>query len=269
MNRKLSALLMCSLLSLPGIAQNMIHYSHHLENKNEMGFYVLTDLGYLNDQSPYFANIFEFEYGITDFWTTEIKLETAATSNIPYEYIGYRIENRFRLLSESSFIVPVLYAEFENLSIESPFVQEVTGYAKNRTGNLAYQKERELETRIILGKDFDHNRANIGINWINTSNLEATQFGYSIRITYRLSSIDEKDLKEEIKTRTYAAIEMYGGLGNTVEGMSINPGLTEHYVAINYGIKFRNGLRCSFGGHIGISRVSRDYFKLKIGYSLN
>jgi len=268
MNTKLSSLLICSLLSLSGMAQNMIHYSHHLEDKNEMGFYMLTDLGYLNDQSPYFANIFEFEYGITDFWTTEIKLETAATADVSYEYMGYRIENRIRLLSESSFIVPVLYAEFENLSVESPFVQEVTGYAKNRTGNLVNHKERELETRIILGKDFDNNRANIGINWINTSNLEATQFGYSIGISYRLSSIDETDLKEGIKIRTYAAVEMYGGLGNTVEGMSINPNLTEHYLAINYGLKFRNGLRCSFGGHIGISKVSRDYFKLKIGYSL-
>jgi len=267
MNKSLTAWLISLLLSLSVKAQNFINYSSHLEEKGETEFFVSTDVGYLDDLNPFFATVLEYEYGITDFWTTELKVETATTSKFAYAYVGYRFENRIRLLSESTFIVPVLYAEYENLHIESPFVQEVVGYAKYQHANLEKHHERGLETRIILGKDINKKRGHVSLNWINESEPEGTKFGYSMGLTYKLTTESTIETKEKHDIQTCIGLEIYGGLGDSKEGLSVDPNLTAHYAGINYRLKFRKGLRCSFGGHIGLSPVSRDYFKFGIGYS--
>lgn len=254
-------------------------YTHHME-KGElevMFFNDLTDPSELareeEGHGSYLSHMLELKYSLTDQLVMEFMpewfedLETGDS-----RFTGYRYEMRYRLFSEEVPLNPVVYAEYENLHIETRYKMEVSGWViPPYTEDVeAVDRERILETRMILSQD----RGNVtaAFNSINESDLTSgvTAFGYSLGVLYRVGGDGhEHHVSQESSRRLVRAgmlgFELFGALGDT-RAFGLTPRRQEHYFQPSFTLHVGSRTMATLGFGIGLTKASDQLMRLNLGY---
>jgi len=240
-----------------GNEANFVLYNQNVQTTGELEVEFLSDFSNVGDDEPnYTAQIIELEYGATDRWTTALYFEGMKEQGGDYQFGGWRWENRFRVFDDNVFLNPVLYAEYEQLQPEHKYLFEVVGRAGEEEGE-EEGTEHELETRLILGQDLN-DRLNLAFNWINEANFDdgEWEFGYAAGLNYKLFE-DEKRQGWEVK-ELILGLELYGGLGDSSEGLTVSGSETAQYAGLNLKTEFANGFEFGIGGTFGLTGVSEN-----------
>lgn len=271
-----------------GNGANFVLYNHHLAKKSETEINVYNDVSNIGSgEEDYAAQLLEIEHGVTDYWTTSLYLEGVHIDGEEYEFGGWRFENRLRLFEEATILNPVLYAEYEDLRSAHRYLLTVTGrtdaIGEVEEGETDAREEAEeetehaLETRLILGHDFS-DRLNVAFNWINEANLSSGkwEFGYAAGLNYVFY---ETDKREKTNTqnlvpadgwdleRLTLGVELYGGLGDSLLGLTIDPSKTQQYLGVNLQGEWENHLHVGIGGAFGLTDDSENaILRLTAGY---
>jgi len=181
---------------------------------------------------------------------------------------GYRWENRFRLLPHEHWINPVLYVEFENTNGADRTLLDVVGHddkknliEPNHDGRL--QKNRELETKLILGSSFKG--WTIAENFIADKNVrhQPFEFGYAAGVSRPLAASAKPQRCNVCAQNIQLGVEVYGGLG-THDDFSLRG--TSHYVAPVVAWTLANGTTFRVSTGFGVTAGSAS-FLLRLGLS--
>ena len=170
-----------------------VAYNHHID-KGEVELMVMND--YTNPavfrreddgQRGYFSQMIELEYGVTEQWATEFMIESFAEPGTGQSrFTGFRWENRYRLFRREVPLNPMVYVEYEDLDPLTRYKMETSGWIRPpyRETGAKPDRERILETRIVLSQDIG--RLNLAFNWINETDLNSgvTDFGYAMGARY-------------------------------------------------------------------------------------
>jgi len=255
---------------------NFVLYNQHLEEKGETEIEVFSDFAHVGQgEKDYTTQLFEIEYGVTDLWTTAVYLEGAKTYGENYDYASFRFENRVRLFKDETFFNPVLYAEYEQKQPESRFITSVVGRTDTPEGPAG--TEHELETKLIVGHDIT-DRFNVAFNWINEIKFDngVWSFGYAAGFNYVLikSGLEaEEEAREKAGSESWdlekltLGVEFYGGIGDSVRGLTFDPDKTQQYAGVNLEAEFENHIHAGIGGAFGLTKDSQDaILRLTAGY---
>ncbi len=237
-----------------GNGANFVLYNHHTAETGEAEIMFMNDFGEEPNGSRYNAQMIEAELGITDQWTTEFMVE-GYTSSGGFNFTGFRWENRYRLFDYGTFLNPVVYFEYEDLSKDTKYLMEVSGREDATAQTKARPRERVFESRIILGEDITDS-LDVSFNWLNESDLDTgvTAFGYATGLNYKLSP------------NVKFGMELFGGLGNSDKGVTTSGSITQHYLAPNIIFQATDNIMVKFGGAIGLTNVSQDLFRFAVVY---
>ena len=185
-----------------------VTYDHYLEERGELEVSLSATSGVPKDgDSRYHAPWFEFEYGVSDRWTTELYLEGTVIRDDGSAFTGWRWENRFRPLKGDRLFNPVLYVEYEQINEASRIQKEIVGSGRLNfapISELRHTPARELEAKLILSSTFGG--WNVAENFTAEKNLseeEGVEFGYSVGVS-------------RAHRRLAVGVEAYGGLGSTL-----------------------------------------------------
>src|SRR5258708_9901820 len=210
-----------------------VTYNHHKEEPGNLDIEVSSTTGVpRSGQRLYSAPYLELEYGVTARWTSEIYLEGQSTWGDSTVFTGWRLENRYKLLSREHWINPVLYLEYEDLNEASRIQKEVDGGGPDLSSSnrvLTRTRNHELEGKLILSSDYHD--WNISENFIlakNFSQSEGVEFGYSFGASRPLARLASAANCTVCRENFSLGAEMYGGLGSTL-GFGLHD--TEHYIA--------------------------------------
>lgn len=259
-----------------GNGANFVLYNQHTEEKGETEIKLFSDFSNVGSgEEDYTAQLLEIEHGVTDYWTTALYFEGVKIEGEDYEFGGWRFENRLRLFNYGAFLNPVLYAEYEYLKPAHRYIRAVTGRTDEEEGE--EETEHELETRLILGHDFS-DRFNVAFNWINETNLKSAkwEFGYATGLNYVLYKAEGAEEEKvhggfsatnwDVEKLTLG-IELYGGLGDSVLGLTLDSGKTKQYVGLNLQAELENHMHLGIGGAFGLADDSEDaILRLVAGY---
>lgn len=276
----LSATLLPS-LACAGNDANFVLYNQHTEEKGETEINLYSDFARVGgNEDNYVAQLLEIEHGVTDTWTAALYLEGVKIEDEDYTFGSFRFENRVRLFREETLLNPVLYAEYEQKEPESRYIRAITGRTDDEEEEEEEGTEHELETKLIIGHDLT-DRFNVAFNWINEVNFDNGnwEFGYAAGLNYVLyRSAGGEEAEEKAEHREYAAnswdlekltlgVEFYGGLGDSVLGLTLDPDKTQQYTGINLLAQLENHLRFGVGGAFGLTQDSEDaILRLVAGY---
>jgi hypothetical protein len=261
------------LLAAPSVAlgangANFVLYTHHTEEPGELKVMFMNDIGQEADTTRYVAQMVELELGITERWTTGFMVEGQTTSGEGgYNFTGFRWENRYRLFEYGRFLNPVLYVEYEDLGEDTKYAMEVSGREDATVHVKSRERERVLETRLILGHDFT-NRFNVAFNWLNESDLDTgvTAFGYAAGLNYELTTMRRTEDNHGSHPGITFGLEVFGALGDSDKGITADAKITQHYLAPNMMLHITDSTMVKFGGAVGLTNVSQDIFRMAIGY---
>jgi hypothetical protein len=209
-----------------------VTYTHHMEEPGNLDFEISNTSGVpRSGQQFYIAPYLELEYGVTARWTSELYLEGQSLPGDSTVFTGWRFENRYKPLEREHWINPVLYLEYEHVSEASRIQKEIEGGGPDLTSRnfLLTQRNHELESKLILSSDYHD--WNISENFTaakNFSQSEGVEFGYSFGISRPLGTLASEAECRFCRENFIAGVEMYGGLGSTLEFGVHN---TAHYVA--------------------------------------
>jgi hypothetical protein len=265
-----------------GNEANFVLYDHHTDSKGETEINVFSDFSNaVSGQPSYAAQLLEIEHSITDRWTTALYLEGDAIRGEDYDFAGWRVESRYRLFEYGAFLNPVLYVEYENLKPDHKYLLDVTGRTNTPEG--PETTKHEIESKLILGQDLT-NKLDVAFNWINETNLDTDrwEFGYALGLNYALYGEANQEAEEHgeskraersettsnwtVKEMKIGA-EVYGGLGDSILGLSLDPNVTQQYAELNLRTEFSNGLEIMVGGAAGLTEESeRGRLRLMLGY---
>jgi hypothetical protein len=267
---------------------NFVLYDHHMATKGETEINVYNDVANIGSgEEDYAAQLMEFEHGVTSYWTTAFYLEGDHIEGEEYEFGGWRFENRLRLFEDATIFNPVLYAEYESLRSAHRYLLTVTGRTdaaeEEEEGESDNREEAEeetehaLETRLILGHDFS-DRFNVAFNWINETNVNSGrwEFGYAAGLNYVFYEGGKSEAEKapdlappggwDLEKLTLG-VELYGGLGDSLLGLTIDPGKTEQYLGINLQGEWENHMHVGIGGAFGLTDDSENaILRLTAGY---
>lgn len=249
-------------------APYFVTYDHHLEEPGNLEIETSSTIGIpRTGQQLTFAPYGEFEYGVTARWTAELYLEGQTTSGDSAVFTGWRLENRFRPLKREHLINPVLYLEYEGVNEASAIVKEVEGHTQissDRNAVLANTPVHELEGKLILSSNaHDWNFAGNFLAAKNFSASEGIEFGYSLGVSRPLATIASSGECRLCRENFIAGIEMYGGLGGTLD-LSLHD--TAHYIAPVIGWQISDNSSIRFSPAIGLTDVSNPVL-LRFGYT--
>lgn len=254
--------------ALAGNGANFVVYDHHTGEKGETEIKLYNDLGKTEDGDRYTAQLLELEHALTDQWVVAAYLESHALSGEDWDFDGFRFETRYRLFDYGTPFNPVVYAEYVNKKEGALFLREAVGRTDEEEhedeGGLPHEeedeREHELETKLILGQDVS-DRLRLGFNWINEVNLKSGdwEFGYAAGLTYTLFEVEgeHKGAGFDVKEVKLGA-ELYGGLGDSVKGLTLDGSKTEQYAGVNLKTEFANGTMFMLGGAFGLTHDSQD-----------
>jgi hypothetical protein len=265
--------------AIAGNGANFVLYNQHTEGKGETEIELYSDFSNVGgDDKNYAAQLLEIEYGVTDLWTTSLYLEGVKMNGDDYDFGSFRFENRVRLFRQSSFLNPVLYAEYEQKQPESRYIRSVVGRLDDEAGD-EEETEHELETKLILGHDVS-DRLNVAFNWINELKFDngVWAFGYAAGLNYVLFRSADEDEGQERDGKDIAVnrwdlekvtlgVELYGGLGDSVLGLTADADKTQQYAGINLQSEFENHVHVGLGGAFGLTSQSENaLLRLNAGY---
>ena len=264
-----AGLLMCLFSAALARAQEapyFVTYDHHLEEPGNLEIETSATAGVpRSGQQLFVAPYAEIEYGVTGRWTSELYIESQATSGDSAVFTGWRIENRFRPLKREHGINPVLYLEYENVNEASRILKEIEGHTEissDRNSELSRTPAHELEGKLILSSDVHD--WNLAVNFLATKNFstsEGFEFGYALGVARALSrTVSGRQCRF---CRENFVLEMYGGLGSTLD-LSLHN--TAHYVAPAIGWQISDNSSIRFSTGIGLTHVSNPVV-LRVGYS--
>jgi hypothetical protein len=267
-----SLLLFLALAAFGQEAPNFVTYDHHMEEAGNLEISTQSTVGFQKHNLPaYWGQLLEFEYGVTDWWSSALYLEGASQQHDSTVFTGWRVESRFRPLQGEHKINPVLYFEFEDINEASRIKKEVVGHAQpsgESLSELRGDKARELEGKLILSSDV-HNW-NIAENFILEKNLtqnEGIEFGYALGAYRPLVAMAAAKDCTFCPENFMAGMELYGGLGSTQQFGFAN---TAHYLAP--GLLWRVGKNTTLKASpaFGLTRNS-DRMLLRFGctYEIN
>ena len=250
-------------LALPGKAQDkpyFVTYSHDLEEPGELEVETKTAAGNPDAGNAYSATAFEFEYGVSAWWTAELYLDTQTTDEDSTLFTGYRIENRFRPLMREHWINPVLYVEWEDTSGADKTMLEVVGHDGqddfSDPNEIARQEHKhEGEMKLILSSNLKS--WNISENFIAEKNLghQPWEFGYALGVARPLRSAAATRECTFCADKIMLGAEAYGGLGDT---WSLTLHDTSQYLAPLIGWQLPKDMRVSFSPGWGTTKSSLD-----------
>ncbi len=247
-----------------GNEANLVLYDHHTEQKGTTEINVLSDSSSTGPGDlPYAAQLIEMERALTDQWMAARYVEGDKIDGADYAFGGWRLESRYRLLPYGAFLNPVLYVEYANLRPAHRYLLEVVG----RTDTAEIAASSEIESRVILGEDIS-DKLDVAFNWINDVNLSSGnwEFGYAVGLNYVLFAQTDPVRDWNLKEVKLGA-ELYGGLGDSTLGLTLDPNVTQHYAELNLRSEFENGLRVQVGGAAGLTHDSeRGLVRLMLGY---
>ncbi len=273
MNKLLFTLIFMAACSLrPASAQEspfFVTYNHHMEEPGNLDVEASTTSGVpRSGQAAYTAPYMELEYGVTAQWTSEFYLEGQSTMGDSTVFTGWRLENRYKPLSREHSINPVLYLEYESLNEASRILKEIEGGGPDLTSRnalLTPEHDHELEAKLILSSDYhDWNIAENFIAAKNFSQSEGVEFGYSFGISRPLAALASGTECRLCRENFIAGIEIYGGLGNTLNGFGVRD--TQHYIApvISWLVSENSTLKFSPG--LGLNQQSNPVL-IRFGYT--
>jgi hypothetical protein len=262
-----------------GNEANFVLYDHHTDEKGETEVNVFGDFSNaVGDEPRYSAQLFEIERALTDRWEAALYLEGDKIKDEDYQFGGLRLESRYRLFDYGVFLNPVLYVEYENLNPEHKYLLDVTGRTDMPDGPEKW--EHEIESKLIVGHDIT-NKFDVAFNWINESNLDTGrwEFGYALGFNYALVGEANQEAEEheahgharkgsgwEIKEVKLGG-ELYGGLGDSTLGLTLDPNVTQQYAGLNLKTEWANGLHLMVGGTAGLTKESEGgLLRLMLGY---
>jgi hypothetical protein len=225
--------------ALAGNEANFVLYDHHTDARGTTEINVLNDYSSGAPGDPrYDAQLLEMERAITDQWMAAVYLEGDKIDGEDYAFGGWRVESRYRLFLYGICLNPVLYVEYADLRPAHRYLLEVTG----RTDAPATEAGSEIESRLILGQDLN-DKLDVAFNWINGINLNSGdwEFGYAAGLNYTLfehakrpgehaetAPAENWNLKE-----LKLGAEVFGRLGDTALGLTLNPNVTQQYAELN------------------------------------
>ena len=275
-----AAMWLCAstLAAQAGQDANFILYNHHMEEKGATEVEVYSDYGHVGKGEPnYTAQLVEIEYGVTDLFTTAIYLEGVKTyeHGNDYDFGSFRFENRLRLFQDETLLNPVLYAEYEYKKPTSRFVRSVVGRTDGEEEEEEGEgkSEHELETKLILGHDFSSN-LNVAFNTIQEVNFMngVWSFGYAAGLNYTFfRAYDQPGIAENAGQfglqKVTLGLELFGGLGDSVKGLTLDGSKTEQYFGAGLRFDFQNEFHVGVGGAFGLTDHSEDaIIRLRAGY---
>jgi hypothetical protein len=247
-----------------------VTYSDSLEEPGNLELALKTAQG-----TPKYGNNFrsatlEMEYGAKAWWTTEVYLSGQNTANESTIFTGFRWENRVRPLLTNHLINPVLYVEYENLSLADRGLLEITGnqgvsdllLSNAQTRSLT---ERSLETKLILSSNV--RGWNISENFIAEKDLNESdpwEFGYATGISHPLALAASAKACVFCRENFAAGLELYGGLG-TADDFGLKS--TSHYLGPIISFDIPSGPTISFSPNFGLNANSiGTLYRIKISY---
>jgi len=234
-----------------------VTYSHEMEEPGNLEIELFNVVGKPPGANRFLGSTMEFEYGVKAWWTSEFYLDGQATINDSTIFTGYRWENRFRPLLREHWINPVIYVEFENTSADKA-LREIVGHDgvpdfADPNAIAREDKEREIETKLILGSNF--RGWNISENIIAEKNLsnDPWEFGYAWAISRPLKLAASAHNCTFCGEKFQAGIEMYGGLGDRY---SFGTRLTSQYFGPTINWATPGGMTFSFSPQFGLNDYS-------------
>ncbi len=271
-----------------GNGANFVLYDHHLAKKGETEINLYNDVSNIGSgEEDYAAQLVEFEYGVTAYWTTAFYLEGDHVDGEEYEFGGWRFENRLRLFEEATILNPVLYAEYEDVRSAHRYLLTVAGRTdtaeEEEEGETELREEAEeeteraLETRLILGHDFS-DRFNVAFNWINETNVKTGkwEFGYAAGLNYVFyeAGTSEGDKAPEVAPAGDWGLEKADAGDRALRRarrfparLDARPDSTEQYLGVNLLGEWENHLHFGIGGAFGLTDDSENaILRLTAGY---
>ncbi len=234
-----------------------VTYTHDMEEPGNLEIEFKGVTGKPQAANRFTAASFEFEYGVTGWWTSEFYLDGQQTQHDSTIFTGYKIENRFRPLMREHWINPVLYVEFENISADKT-LREVVGHDGkddfvDPNSDARAEKEREIELKLILSSNFKG--WNVSENIIAEKNLtnEPWEFGYALAASRPLRLAASAHKCTFCPEKFAAGAELYGGLGDRY---SFGTRLTSHYLAPSVNWTSPGGTTFSFSPSFGLNDYS-------------
>lgn len=270
-----------------GNGANFVLYDHHTESKGTTEIKVYNDLGRTEDGVRYNAQLVEFEHALTDQWVLAAYLESHKESGDDWDFDGFRFETRYRLFDYGTPFNPVVYVEYVNKKEGALYLREAMGRTDEEEHEEAgeagaheeeNEREHEIESKLILGHDVS-DRLRIGFDWINEVNLKNGnwEFGYAAGLTYTLFKAEggHEGGAHGAHSRGFdvekvqLGFEMFGGLGDSVKGLTLDGSKTQQYAGLNLKTKFENGTMVMLGGAFGLTDDSQDaIFRAMVGVEL-
>lgn len=245
-----------------------ITYTDQMQERGSLQIASESTTGKPSNGNRFLAGTIELEYGINEWWTSELYLDGQVTANESTSFTGYRWENRFRLLKSERWINPVLYLEFDDLNPADKDLLEVVGHdgeadLANANEDAPRERKRELETKLILGSHFKG--WTVAENFIAEKNVrhEPYQFGYAVGLSRPLALAPDPERCNLCPEDFQAGIEVYGGLG-THSDFGLHE--TSHYVAPTLAWTLANGTSFKVSPGFGITKSSAS-FLLRFGVS--
>jgi len=234
-----------------------VTYSHEMEEPGNLDIEFFAADGKPEGANRFVGSTVEFEYGVKAFWTSEFYLDGQMTQHDSTIFTGFRWENRFRPLLREHWINPVIYVEFEDTSGDKA-LREVVGHdglpdflVPNSIARR--DKEREIETKLILGSNF--RGWNVSENIIAEKNLsnDPWEFGYAFGASRPLALEASAHNCTLCAERFQAGVEMYGGLGDRY---TFGTRLTSQYLGPTINWTSPNGTTFSFSPQFGLNDYS-------------
>ncbi len=235
-----------------------VTYSHEMEEPGNLDIEFFGADGKPPAGNRFVGTNIEFEYGVQAWWTTEFYMDGQMTQHDSTIFTGYRWENRFRPLWREHWINPVIYVEFEDINAADKALREIVGHDGKDdlvdANSVARQdKEREIETKLILGSNF--RGWNISENIIAEKNLsnDPWEFGYAIAVSRPLGLAARPHDCTFCPEKFQAGVEMYGGLGDRY---TFGTRFTSQYLGPTINWQTPNGVTLSFSPQFGLNDFS-------------
>ncbi|HEX4020841.1 MAG TPA: hypothetical protein VHX63_06840 [Acidobacteriaceae bacterium] len=221
--------------------------------------------------NAFYSSTFEFEYGATAWWTTEVYVQGQTTKNDSTVFTGFRWENRFRPLPTEHFINPVLYVEYEDVNQADKSFLEITGnhtISDLQVNNSQSQPliERSIEGKLILSSNV--HGWNISENFIAEKNVsnEPWEFGYALGTSRPLASAASAKACVFCRQNFSAGAELFGGLGTRY---TFGLKQTSQYAGPTVDFNIPRGPTLGFSPEFGLNDNSvGTLWRVKVSYEI-